>query len=244
MPAPPARLRMAPPLRLLPCSRLLPPAAALLLALSPGLQPQPAAALLVYSASGASVDGSLGGTPFRDATWTVTATADPALVQAGLILGINPIRFLPVQPTITLQQPGSSLTARLLDADPLHWNVYSLDLSRARPELSVNGFGLLDTRDPALIPDGLPDALAVAVAAAGFNTLELPLLLFGSNDTRTNAVLTDRGPLLISMNSRGAGLFRISAVPGPLPLAGLAAALGWSRRLRQRLRRPGRLRPR
>ncbi|MEB3199499.1 MAG: hypothetical protein VKK62_03080 [Synechococcaceae cyanobacterium] len=208
---------------------------ALLLPLADAATPAPARALALYRASGGLVDGSLGGIPFNRAEWTVEATADPALVQVGAVLGVNPIRFLPVQPTLTLRQAGGVLVASLLSAAPLQWSVYSLDLGRARPGLSVNGFGLLDLRDPAFIPDGFPDALAVAVAAGGFNDLAPVLHRIGSSDTRTNAVLSDQGPLRIEANSRGPGRFAVTAAPGPLPLAGLGLALGWSRSLRRRL---------
>lgn len=208
---------------------------AALLSLAAAATPAPARALAIYRASGGLVDGSLGGIPFNWAEWTVEATGDPALVQVGAVLGVNPIRFLPVRPSLTLRQVAGSLVASLLSAAPLQWSVYSLDLSSARPGLSVNGFGLLDLRDPAFIPDGFPDALAVAVVAGGYNDLAPPLALIGDSDTRTNAVLSDQGLLRIDANSRGPGRFSITAAPGPLPLTGLGLALGWSWSLRRRL---------
>ncbi|MFM7642806.1 MAG: hypothetical protein ACKO45_14830 [Cyanobium sp.] len=43
--------------------------------------PPASQALLVYTATGPNISGSLGGIPFSQAAWSLTATADEALAQ-------------------------------------------------------------------------------------------------------------------------------------------------------------------
>jgi len=42
------------------------------------------ASTLTYTATGGIISGSLGGTPFTNATWSITGTGDPTNVVTGI----------------------------------------------------------------------------------------------------------------------------------------------------------------
>jgi hypothetical protein len=197
----------------------------------------PATALQVFVAEGGRISGfletSTDTTIFTDAVWSVRGEAQSGEAAAGLVLGSNPIRYQPVVPTLRIGQGLDALEMQLLNSDPFRWTVYSLLL--ITPGVSVNGFGRLDLSNPSFIPDGFPDAFAVALPG-GFNDLQAPLNLRGRSDARAAATLTDLGLLTISASSQGPGSFLVHA-PSPAGVAGLAAAFRWSRRLRRRLGR-------
>ena len=50
------------------------------------------ASTLTYTATGGIITGSLNGTPFTDATWSITGTADPTNVVTGTISGVICLR--------------------------------------------------------------------------------------------------------------------------------------------------------
>jgi hypothetical protein len=49
---------------------------------------------LTYTATGGLITGTLNGTPFTDATWSLAGTADPTNVISGNLTGFFPYRFL------------------------------------------------------------------------------------------------------------------------------------------------------
>ena len=52
------------------------------------------AADLIYSMTGGTLSGTLNGVPFANAGYSITATADPALIQSYTILGAVPADYL------------------------------------------------------------------------------------------------------------------------------------------------------
>ena len=199
--------------------------------------PQPATALQMFVAQGGLISGSLETATdtitFTDAVWSVRAEAPSDIAAQGFVLGSNPIRYRPVVPTLRIGHGLDGLEMKLLNSDPFRWTVYSLLLNT--PGISVNGFGRLDLSNPSFIPDGFPDAFAVALPG-GFNDLQPPLSLKGRSDARAEASLTETGLLTISSSSQDPGSFGVE-VPSPMAVAGLATAFRWSRRLRRRVDR-------
>lgn len=110
--------------------------------------------------------------------------------------------------------------------------------------------------NPGLLTDGGPLSLVdLGGGVSGFGPLPSgavpspggPLINGVSNADGANRLINPIDGSVITTDLLGRprsrhgwrdiGALQATAVPGPLPLAGMAAALGWSRRLRQRLRR-------
>ena len=108
--------------------------------------------------------------------------------------------------------------------------------------------------NPALLTAGLPlvlDNLGGGVTAylplpnGAYPNPTGPLINQIANADGANQLLSPIDGSVISvdllgnprtrMGLRDIGALQFTPVPGPLPLAGVAAALGWSRRLRRRL---------
>ena len=94
-------------------------------ALLPLAAPQAGLAMMVYTATGSSINGSLGGTPFSDASWTLTATADEQLsslttIPAGPAGSFN-LWSLPVSPRLKIETTAALFEADLLAAGSFRW---------------------------------------------------------------------------------------------------------------------------
>lgn len=195
----------------------------------PLLLPAQASAVLVYSAAGSSISGSLGGVPFSGASWRVLGLGDETLAR-NTIIPIGPpgslnLWSLPVAPRVTITAAGSTLDAELLADGPFSWIV----LSGIFPVGPTPKIGFVYTT-----ASFQPETAAGLFGVPGlFTTLQEPFVASGPSAFELNTYPTTAGPLVISAFNSGAGEFRIQPVPGPLPLLGLAAAAGWSRRLRR-----------
>lgn len=191
----------------------------------------PARALLVYSASGSPISGSLGGTSFSNASWRVTASANESLSTNSVFqvppLGTFDLWWLQASPRVTIETPGQTLEADLLPSSPFAWRILS-GLFPVGPSPKI---GFVFTT-PAFFPE---TAAGVFGVTGSYTNLREPLGLVGPSIFEVGTYPTTLGPLEVGAPAiPGTGRFTINRVPAPLPLFGAGAALGWSRRLRRR----------
>jgi hypothetical protein len=191
-------------------------------------------ALLVYTATGPNISGSLGGMPFNQAAWSLTATADEALAQNN-VFSVPPLpgQFdlwsLPVSPKLRIQTMATLLEADLLPMDMRRWLV----LSGKFPVGSTPKIGFVFTT-----PSFNPETAAGLFGVQGsYVDLKSPISFAGPSIFEPFTFPSTAGPLVISSSSTDPGTFRIDPVPGPLPALGVAGAFSWSRKLRRRLAR-------
>jgi hypothetical protein len=201
---------------------------ALLLAL---VAAAPARALMVYTASGSPISGSLGGTSFSNASWRVTATAEPSLSTNSVFpfppLGSFDLWWLAASPRLTIETPGQRLEADLLPSASFDWLVLS-GLFPVGPSPKI---GFVFTT-PSFFPE---KAAGVFGVGGSYTDLRQPLSLVGPSVFEFGTYPTSLGALVVPEPSiPGTGRFRIDPAPAPLPLCGAGAALAWSRRLRRR----------
>ena len=207
---------------------LLPLAACGLVALA---IPPASQALLVYSAEGSSISGSLGGVSFADAGWRITATADETQSQLTSFTVPNTGTFnlwwLTVTPRVRIQTLASVLEADLLPSSNFRW----LALSGTFPVGPTPKIGFVYTT-PFFNPE---TAAGVFEVPGSFVNLRSPASFSGQSIFEANTFATSAGPLVISSSPTVPGTFRIDPVPGPLPALAVAGAFSWCRRLRRRL---------
>jgi hypothetical protein len=202
-------------------------------ALLPLAAPQAGLALMVYTATGSGINGSLGGTPFSDASWTLTATADEQLssntiIPAGPAGSFN-LWSLPVSPRLKIETTAALFEADLLAAGSFRW----LALSGTFPFGPTPKIGFVYTT-PSFQPE---TAAGVFGVPGSFVNLRSPTSVAGPSIFETLTYPTSAGSLVISSSSEVPGTFQITPVPTPLPALALAAAFSSSRRLRARRRR-------
>ncbi len=197
--------------------------------------PPASQALLVYTATGPNISGSLGGIPFNQAAWSLTATADEALAQNN-VFSVPPLpgKFdlwsLPVSPKLRIHTMASLLEADLLPMDMRRWLV----LSGKFPVGPTPKIGFVFTT-----PSFNPETAAGLVGVQGsYVDLKSPISFVGPSIFEPFTFPTTAGELVIHTSSTDPGTFGIDPVPGPLPALGVAGAFSWSRKLRRRLARP------
>lgn len=90
------------------------------------------AALLNYSfnSGSATITGTIGGTSFSNATWSMSTQTDTSGLATGAFLGVFPIRYIASTVSITINAAGGPITVTMLSqvARPVT-AVASLDLS-------------------------------------------------------------------------------------------------------------------
>jgi hypothetical protein len=165
---------------------------------------------MTYTATGGLISGTIGGTPFINATWTITADGDAAAVQSALLVlpsATLPYYYVPVAPVLTIDDGNSTpWVANLLDSGPWTWNAISIDYSSLRPLLSVNGFMELAA--------GTAGPGAVVMGQLGYNNLASVLSFSGDSYFGKNITYpTSLGDLEITDQGDGPGTFIITAVP-------------------------------
>lgn len=187
------------------------------------------ATTLQYQATGGAISGTLGGTAFSNATWTITAYADPASAVHYMNGDLGGTIYAPVwslSTTAYLTIVGSSGT---LTATLSGWDIESRDYSLfGTAHASVNGFfdsfadgnagveqgsGAYVQNNAASNPSVFNDLAAVGAfpAGSGFDVL---------------TYATSAGVLALSADSMAAGTFTISAASAPVPEPATAALLG------------------
>jgi hypothetical protein len=104
------------------------------------------ASTLTYTATGGIVSGTLGGTPFTDATWSITGTGDPTNVITGTFSGFAPFKFLAMTPLLTITTGSSTLQATMVADGSIgrQVGVFSLDFSGIMAGFGADFFGYLD----------------------------------------------------------------------------------------------------
>jgi hypothetical protein len=192
--------------------------------------PQASRAMLVYSAAGSSISGSLGGVAFTDASWSLKATADETLSTLSSFSagpGTFNLWWLPVSPRLTITTAATVLEADLQPATPFRW----IALSGTFPVGFTPKIGFVYTT-PSFDPE---TAAGIFGVPGSFVNLKSTANFTGSSIFEINSFPTSSGPLVISASSTVPGVFRIDPVPGPLPVLVVAGAMSWSRRLRRRI---------
>ena len=173
---------------------------------------------MIYTMSGGTFSGSLNGVAFTSATYSITATADPANVQTGSYFGY-PLYTLLATPSITI---NGFAPATLTASD---WKVMSVDLNNSQSGVSAVIFGqlLASTPDFELVfPNG----------SGLYNNFSTPASYtqadFGVS-SGSNSLATSAGALLVTANSgtgTGVGVFTVVALPEPSTYALTAIATG------------------
>jgi len=102
------------------------------------------ASTLTYTATGGIISGTLGGTPFTDATWSITGTGDPTNVVSGTV-GVIPFKWLTMTPLLTITTGSSTLQATMVTDGSIgqQVGVFSIDYSVAASGYGIDGFGYL-----------------------------------------------------------------------------------------------------
>ena len=141
------------------------------------------ASTLTYTATGGIITGTLGGTPFTDATWSITGTADPANVISGTSAspgGTIPFNFLAMTPLLTITTGSSTLQATMVtEVIGQQVGVFSIDSSAISSGFAYDAFAYLDE-------DGSTASNFLGVAGFGLYTnLQSPF--FGSGSQLTSS---------------------------------------------------------
>jgi hypothetical protein len=197
------------------------------------------ASTLTYTATGGLITGTLNGTPFTNATWSIVGTADPTNVVPGNISGAIPYNFLAMAPFLTIHSGSSTLTATLETSGSTGDQVgaFSLDFNVFDPGVSSSVFSYLNG-------DGSSSSVGMGVAGAGlYTTLQSPFFGSGTqNNGISGSYFTDIGLMVISSNTDQAATFTIvaSSVPEIDPATGgsaLSLVAGVLAMIEQRRRR-------
>lgn len=109
------------------------------------------AALVTYTSSGSGIGGTLDGTTFSNASYTITGSADSAAVQNGTIsIGAGiPYLYNLLTPSMTITDASNSWTVDLLDVGGVNWGVLSVDYTGFFGPFSGNGFAAFETGNVA-----------------------------------------------------------------------------------------------
>lgn len=172
--------------------------------------------------AGGLISGEWAGTPFTNASYTVAANYDSALVQSGTLAGF-PAAYVAVAPRITIDTGSGLLSGTLQPFAGFTWHLLSLAVTAND---SRSGFAPVD---PGLnvtnafdIDAALPQSTLVVELAFGGDSV--------ANDPATWQ--TSLGSLEITASTDGAGTFAIVPEPAGTAVVGLAlVAFAGRRRL-------------
>ena len=170
---------------------------------------------LTYTATGGLITGTLNGTPFTNATWSITGTADPTNVVAGTAFsGLVPYNFLAMTPFLTIQSGSSTLQATLVTSGSIGEQVgaFSANLNAFQSGLTGDVFSYLNG-------DGSFSSLGMGAGGTGlYITLQSPFSGSGIQNAGSGTYSTDIGPMVISAHTGQAATFTVSgASPSPVP---------------------------
>ena len=165
------------------------------------------ASTLTYTATGGIITGTLGGTPFTDATWSITGTADPANVISGTSAspgGTIPFNFLAMAPLLTITTGSSTLQATIVPDSSIgqQVGVLSIDLSADLSGLGLDVFGYL-----AGDGSNLEDDLGV-IGLELYTDLQSPFS--GSGGQLANDFNTNVGLFVVSDSTDQGAAFTVS----------------------------------
>ena len=172
---------------------------------------------LTYTATGGLITGTLNGTPFTNATWSITGTADPTNVVAGTAFsGLVPYNFLAMTPFLTIQSGSSTLQATLVTSGSIGEQVgaISADFNAILAGKAFDGFQQRQSGDGAIVGSTSLSALGTGL----YTTLQSPFSGSGIDAAGLGAIPTDIGPMVISAHTQQAATFTVSgASPSPVP---------------------------
>jgi hypothetical protein len=211
------------------------------------------AAPLIYTAEGGTsvISGTVGSLAFTDATWVLTATADPATVQSGTLAIAEssgaPAYFLPASVMLQITDSvNGSTSMTLFDLPEATWGVISSDYSFLEAGLGIAGFAAINTSPQQW--EGVGEFQYATGGSTGgtpgiYTNLGTPgtWLGGGANPPEVGTNLeTSLGAMNLSAGSFefNTGSFTIAPVPEPstcmMALAGLACGgySMWRRRKR------------
>jgi len=171
------------------------------------------ASTLTYTATGGIITGSLGGTPFTNATWSITGAADPTNVVTGTaFFGLAPFNFLAMTPLLTITTGSSTLQATIVTTGSTgqQVGVFSVDYNALQPGFGVDFFGYLEGNGSA--------TNALGVSGSGLY-IDLQSPFFGSGDQVAGAGFNTNVGLFVRNNvTDQASTFTISgASPSSVP---------------------------
>jgi len=177
------------------------------------------ASTLTYTVTGGLITGTLNGTPFTNATWSITGTADPANVISGTFsFGPKsiPNNFLAMAPLLTIATGSSTLQATLVTTGSAgeQMGLGSFDYGQVVAGLTSDVF----ISRPA---NGQYINFAPTMGLQGpgiYTTLQSPFSGTGVSAARNTNYSTDIGILAITSGTGQAGTFTVSAAsPSPVP---------------------------
>ena len=181
------------------------------------------AELLTYTVTGGKITGSLGGTPFTNADWSITATANSSSAQYLPFVGGSdpiwaPVWYQLVTPTISIQNGSSVLSANLTGAG--QWTLESRDYSVfGTPNDGAIGFFYSTT--------GVEQGSGAYIGGLiGFNDLQTAGTVSGNSGFDILPYDTSVGTLLISSAGSDAGTYTAASAAVPeIDPAGMGAVL-------------------
>ena len=163
--------------------------------------------------AGGLISGDWAGTPFTNASYTVAAPYDPALVQSGTLAEF-PATFVSVTPTITIDTGSGLLSGTLQPFAGFTWHLFSLAVTAND---SRSGFAPIDA--------SLNVTNAFDIEASQPQSTLLMQVAFGGDSDANDPVTwqTSLGALEITASTDAAGTFAI--VPEPSTVAALGIAV-------------------
>ena len=180
------------------------------------------AGIVTYTLAGGTIDGSLNGTSFSGANFTITANADPKDFVDGTLTG-SPLLSQPAVSTMTIDG-FSPFQITTVNFGP--WLFY-LD-----EELAYGGFGYQVS----------PDAVAGIAVLGAASTVSGISTVSGDLFAQTPTLTTTAGDLVLVYGLFGVGTFSGAFSPGTVPepssmaIFGLGA-LGMAYRARRKVRK-------
>jgi hypothetical protein len=176
---------------------------------------------LLYTAQGSAIDGSLGGVPFSNASWVVSAVVDEGLIQNTVFtkppLGTFDFWLTSVQPSVVITTTtGERMEASLLSQAPLDWIV----LSGKFPVGPDPKIGFVYTNSSFF-----PETAAGLFGVPGlYIDMKSPVVLSGPSVFEANVYPSTAGSLVITSTTNNPGTFSVT-VPAPSPLNGTGTLL-------------------
>ncbi len=170
--------------------------------------PSAEASTLTYTATGGLIDCILNGTEFRNATWSITGTADPTNVVSGTGYSGNvPFTFLAMTPLLTITTGSSTVQATMATSGSTgqQVGVFSMDLGALQSGVSSDAFGYLEG-------DGSFSSFNSFLGVSGsglYIDLQSPFL--GSGDQLTGESFnTDVGLFVMTQDNNQGATFAVS----------------------------------
>jgi hypothetical protein len=168
------------------------------------------ASTLTYTATGGIITGSLGGTPFTNATWSITGTGDPTNVVTGTVGPVEglflPFNFLAMTPLLTITTGSSTLQATIVTTGSTgqQVGVFSVDAGAFSSGSGIDLFGYLEGDGSTLFDSGL------GVEGSGLYT-DLQSPFSGSGDqSKRGDLSTNVGLFIITADNSQASTFTVS----------------------------------